>query len=61
MADGYLIPEPSDDIPVSTSLRRVAGRLQSALPDGWRVEVVAVDDPLTGVDQPVLRALLATD
>ncbi|WP_327149148.1 hypothetical protein [Nocardia sp. NBC_01329] len=60
MADGYITPEPSDGMPASTPLHRAAGRLQSALPDGWRVEVVAVDDPLTG-EQPVLRALLATD
>ncbi|GGL38675.1 hypothetical protein [Nocardia jinanensis] len=60
MADGFITPESSGDTPVSTPLHRVAGRLQSALPDGWRVEVVAVEDPMTG-DQPVLRALLTTD
>ncbi|NUP27619.1 MAG: hypothetical protein HOQ36_04875 [Nocardia sp.] len=59
MADGYVPPVFSADTAVSTPLHRVAGRLQSALPDGWCVEVV--DDPLTGGEQPVLRALPAID
>ncbi|WP_328389312.1 hypothetical protein [Nocardia sp. NBC_00416] len=60
MADGFVPSESCDDLPVSTPLHRAAGRLQSALPDGWQVEVV--DAAESGSDaQPVLRALLATD
>ncbi|MGW5385488.1 hypothetical protein [Nocardia sp. NPDC003963] len=60
MADGFITPDSAAGIPVSTPLQRVAGRLQKVLPDGWRVEVVAVDDPVTD-GRPVLRALPATD
>lgn len=60
MADGFIAPESPGDVPVSTPVHRAAGQLRSALPAGWRVEVVdAEDDSQCG--RPILRALLATD
>lgn len=60
MADGFVTPESPHDLPVSTPLRRAAGRLQAALPDGWQVEVVDAPGAPPG-GQPILRALLVTD
>ncbi|WP_063062348.1 hypothetical protein [Nocardia sienata] len=60
MAEKLMTPEASDGVPVSTPLRREAGRLRAVLPDGWRVDVVASGDPAQG-DEPVVRAVPATD
>ncbi|WP_459548445.1 hypothetical protein [Nocardia sp. X0981] len=60
MADGFVTPESPHDFPVSTPLHRAAGRLRSALPDGWRVEVVDAPDAQPD-GRPILRALLVTD
>ncbi|MDO3649381.1 hypothetical protein [Nocardia mangyaensis] len=50
-----LVAGPESDTYSTTPLHRVAGRLQSALPPGWRVDVV--DLPARGEvgAQPVLR------
>ncbi|WP_280396557.1 hypothetical protein [Nocardia carnea] len=45
---------------MSTPLHRAAGRLQSALPEGWQVEVVDAEDGSPDGRQ-ILRALLVTD
>ncbi|MGI5222414.1 hypothetical protein [Nocardia sp. CA-290969] len=45
---------------MSTPLHRAAGRLQSALPPGWQVEVVDAEDGAPDGEQ-ILRALLVTD
>ncbi|MBF6350293.1 MULTISPECIES: hypothetical protein [Nocardia] len=45
---------------MSTPLQRAAGRLQSALPEGWQVEVVDEGDGAPDGGQ-ILRALLVTD
>lgn len=60
MAEGNLSPQSCDDIAVSTPLHRAAGRLQSALPEGWQVEVVDTGDDSRNGGQ-ILRALLVTD
>lgn len=60
MAEGHLSPESGTDVPVSTPLRRAADRLQSALPDGWQVEVVDATEGSADGEQ-ILRALLVTD
>lgn len=60
MAQGRKPAQSSDDVPVSTPLRRAAGRLQSALPEGWQVEVVDAEDGSPEGEQ-ILRALLVTD
>ncbi|MFI1463809.1 hypothetical protein [Nocardia carnea] len=60
MAEGQLSPQSSDDVPVSTPLHRAAGRLQSALPAGWQVEVVDAADGSPDGGQ-ILRALLVTE
>ncbi|MGW6336528.1 hypothetical protein [Nocardia rhamnosiphila] len=60
MADEFMIPKSSDGVPVSTPLRRAAGRMRAVLPDGWRVDVVVTGDPAHG-GKPVIRAMPATD
>ncbi len=60
MAEGHLSPQSSEDVPMSTPLQRAAGRLQSALPEGWQVEVVDEGDGAPDGGQ-ILRALLVTD
>ncbi|WP_280422032.1 hypothetical protein [Nocardia carnea] len=45
---------------MSTPLHRAAGRLQSALPEGWQVEVVDAAEGSPDGGQ-ILRALLVTD
>ncbi|MFI5714716.1 hypothetical protein [Nocardia sp. NPDC051750] len=60
MAEGHVPPQSRADVPVSTPLHRAADRLQSALPEGWQVDVVDSDDGSRDPHQ-VLRALLVTD
>lgn len=60
MAEGQLSPQSGDDVPVSTPLHRAAGRLQSALPAGWQVEVVGAADGAPDSGQ-ILRALLVSE
>ncbi|WP_054815401.1 hypothetical protein [Nocardia arizonensis] len=43
---------------VSTPLNRAAGRLQSVLPPGWRVEVAVEPSEPDGRVQPILRLVL---
>ncbi|MFD0365522.1 hypothetical protein ACFQZZ_29150 [Nocardia sp. GCM10030253] len=43
---------------VSTPLRRASGRLQAALPPGWRVEIVDAPGARGSVHQPVLRVVM---
>ncbi|MGQ4598053.1 hypothetical protein [Nocardia sp. R6R-6] len=45
----------------STPLRRVAGRLRSVLPPGWRVEIVDAPHSLYGDRAPVLRVVMPPD
>lgn len=59
MADEFMTPEFAYGAPISTPLRREAGRLRAVLPAGWRVDVVATDDPARS-DEPVVRALPVT-
>ncbi|MBH0778709.1 hypothetical protein [Nocardia bovistercoris] len=47
-----------DPAAVSTPLCRAAGRLQSVLPPGWRVEVAVEPNAADGRVQPVLRLVL---
>lgn len=56
-----LVARFESDTYSSTPMHRVASRLQSALPPGWRVEVV--DLPAKGqvAAQPVLRVLMPQD
>ncbi|GGN98572.1 MULTISPECIES: hypothetical protein [Nocardia] len=42
----------------STPLQRVAGRLQRALPPGWRVDVVDLPPRGQVAGQPVLRVVM---
>lgn len=60
MAQGRLSPQSGDDVPMSTPLHRAADRLQSALPEGWQVEVIDAADEVPEGGQ-FLRALLVTD
>jgi hypothetical protein len=39
----------------STPLHRAAGRLQAALPPGWRVDVVDIAKRRDAAPQPILR------
>ncbi|MFC4374044.1 hypothetical protein ACFO5K_07990 [Nocardia halotolerans] len=56
-----LVARSEPDACSSTPMQRVAGRLESVLPPGWRVEVV--DLPAKGqvAAQPVLRVLMPQD
>ncbi|MEU1983680.1 hypothetical protein [Nocardia sp. NPDC019395] len=60
MAEGHISPESGDAVPVSTPLHRAAGRLESALPEGWQVDVVESEDGVRE-SEPFLRASLVTD
>ncbi|NNH74413.1 hypothetical protein HLB23_31970 [Nocardia uniformis] len=59
--EAFVFPEIADIAPISAStpLQRAAGKLQRALPPGWRVEVVEGPrrDGRTG--QPVLRLVMS--
>jgi hypothetical protein len=46
-------------VPVSSPLRRAAGRLQATLPPGWRVDVVEDPHRPGGESAPVLRVTIA--
>ncbi|GAD85431.1 hypothetical protein [Nocardia asteroides] len=50
-----LVTRSESDAFSSTPLQRVAGRLQSALPPGWRVDVVDLPPRGQVAGQPVLR------
>ncbi|MEU3009415.1 hypothetical protein [Nocardia asteroides] len=50
-----LVARSESDTFSSTPLQRVAGRLQSALPPGWRVDVVDLPPRGQVAGQPVLR------
>ncbi|MEV6063909.1 hypothetical protein [Nocardia asteroides] len=50
-----LVTRSESDSFSSTPLQRVAGRLQTALPPGWRVDVVDLPPRGQVAGQPVLR------
>lgn len=59
--DSFVIPAITgiSPVPASTPLQRAAGKLQRALPPGWRVEIVEGPRQDGGIGQPVLRLVMS--
>ncbi|MFI6871287.1 hypothetical protein [Nocardia sp. NPDC050406] len=59
--DAFVLPAITGISPVSAStpMHRAAGKLQRALPPGWRVEVVEGPRRNGQAGQPVLRVVVS--